>query len=345
MNPNSIGRVLVDGGAGYLGTVLVGKLLERGYAVKIFDNLLHGEESLSAFRRHPNLTVVRGELRNIDSVFKVVRGMDAVIHLAAIVGDQACDLEPAVTVQVNAVASRVLFEASRFHRVKRFVFASTCSVYGQGTRTLDEQSALQPVSLYARSKIEAEKSILEISDSVLSPCILRASTLFGLSPRMRFDLVINALTARAVTERQFTIFGGTQWRPFLHVADAAEAYIRCLEAEKRDIWGQIYNLGDSRLNYQIKQIGEIVCNLVPGARMSLEKQDIDQRDYRVSFDRIQDKLGFKAVRTVEDGVGEIREAMMAGRLLDYRDKKYSNYLKGFDDYYSALLKYDAIDKI
>ncbi len=343
--PQTDQKVLVVGGAGYLGSVLVRKLIDRGYRVRVLDNLLHGDEPILSLFSLPTFKFIRGEIRNIDTIFQAVRDADAVIHLAAIVGDQACNLDPAVSVQVNAQASRVIAEACRFYSVRRLVFASTCSVYGCSSEILTEHSPLNPVSLYAKTKIEAEKGILGLVEDGLSPCILRASTLFGLSPRMRFDLVVSAITARAVIDGEFMVYGGEQWRPFLHVDDAAEAYAQCLEAPLEAIRGQVFNLGANAYNYRIRDIADMVQALVPTAVMKVDERTTDRRDYRVSFDKIEQTLHFHPRKTVQDGIQEVKTALEHGVFRDYRDKKYSNYQKGFDEYYASLLRYDSIDKM
>ncbi len=338
-------KILIIGGAGYLGSVLLNKLLARGYEVHVLDNLLHGDESIRALYDFPRFKFIRGEIRNIDTIFRAVKEADAVVHLAAIVGDQACNLDPSVSVQVNAQASRVVAEACTFYRVQRLVFASTCSVYGFGSEILKEESPLNPVSIYAKTKIETERGILSLVGEGLFPCILRASTLFGLSPRMRFDLVVNAITARAVSEGEFTVYGGEQWRPFLHVEDAAEAYILCLEAPLDMVGGQIFNLGSNSLNYRIREIAEMVCRLVPRAVMKVNDGSPDRRDYRVCFDKIEKVLGFKTQKNIQDGILEVKSALEDSSVTDYQDKKYSNYQSGFDEYYASLLQYDSIDKM
>ena len=192
---------------------------------------------------------------------------------------------------------------------------------------LDETSAVKPLSVYARSKVNSERILLNGSNNGgLGPTIFRMATVFGLSYRPRFDLVINLLTAKAAKGEEITIFGGTQWRPFIHVSDVAKAYIACLEAPLEKVERQVFNVGDNRLNYQISDLGEIILDLVPGTRIEHQSDLTDQRNYRVSFDKIRSVLNFSCDKTIEDGVLEIRDAIQSGLIKDYRDARFSNYL-------------------
>ena len=238
-------KVLVVGGAGYLGSILVNKLLEKGYKVRILEIFLFGKESIDEIKNNPNLEVVEGDLRNIRTISNALKGMDAVIDLAAVVGDPACQTKPIDTIETNYLAAKTLAEACKYQQINKFIFASTCSVYGQGEEKLSEESPLNPTSLYAKSKIKTEEGILSLSDDNFSPCILRMGTLYGLSPRMRFDLVVNVLTMKALTEKKIKIFGGDQWRPLVHVSDVARAIVLVLKAPISKVGNQIFNVGNN----------------------------------------------------------------------------------------------------
>jgi nucleoside-diphosphate-sugar epimerase len=205
------------------------------------------------------------------------------------------------------------------------VYASSCSVYGAGSDSLNERSALHPVSLYARAKIVSEQALLALDGPDFHPVILRFATLYGLSPRPRFDLVVNLLTARAVCDGEVTIFGGEQWRPFIHVADAAKAIVGCLEAPLTTVKGKVFNVGSDEQNHTITQIGELIQRLIPDARLVLQGDNKDGRDYHVSFAKIRRELGFLTTHTVDDGVREIEAVLREGRITDYRATLYSNY--------------------
>jgi len=320
-----IRRVLVIGGAGYIGSVLCRQLLRQGYSVRVLDTLLYGKDSLKEIEDHPRFELIVGDSRDVGAVFSAMLGSDAVVHLGELVGDPACAVDEELTLEINMAATRMLAEAARGYGVKRFIYASSCSVYGAADELLNERSALNPVSLYARAKISAEKTLLELSGEDFNPIILRLATVFGLSPRPRFDLVVNLLAAKAVKEGEITIFGGDQWRPFVHVTDVARAMIRCLQAPLESVKGQIFNVGHDEQNYTIRQIGEMVHRIVPEARLTSNGDDKDRRNYRVSFSKIHRRLGFSCHTTLEAGAREIVMALSDGRIHDHQAARYSNH--------------------
>lgn len=324
----SVKNVLIVGGAGYLGSVLCRKLLERGYKVRVLDNLLYGDDGIRKLYGNQNFEFVKGDMRNIQIVMDAIKGMDAVIHLAAIVGDPASAIDPEETIEINYLGTKMLAEICKYNQINRFIFASTCSVYGTNPdpeKLLNEESPLNPVSLYAEMKLKSEEGLLELVDENFSPTIFRMATLYGLSPRMRFDLVINLLTAKATIEKKITIFGGDQWRPFLHVEDAAEAYIKCLEAPIHKVRGEIFNVGSNEQNHQIREIGKMIKDIIPDAEIITEEENVDKRNYRVSFKKIENVLGYKPCHTIKDGITEIYRAIQQGIFSDYKNPKYSNY--------------------
>jgi nucleoside-diphosphate-sugar epimerase len=320
-----IRHVLVIGGAGYIGSVLCRKLLERGYSVRVLDAFLYGRKSLADLSQHPRFTVIEGDSREVSAVFKAMSDMDAVVHLGELVGDPACALDEKLTLEVNLAATRMVAEAAKGCGVQRFVYASSCSVYGASDEILDERSVLNPVSLYARAKIGAEQILRGLNDTEFHPVILRFATVYGLSPRPRFDVVVNLLTAKAVCEGEITIFGGDQWRPFVHVADAAQAIVLSLEAPLVSVKGGAFNVGSDEQNYTISQVGELIQRLVPNTKVVHQGKDVDRRNYHVSFVRIQRGLGFRPQFTVEDGIKEIEAAVRKGEIKNYQDFAYNNY--------------------
>lgn len=321
-------QVLVVGGAGYLGSILCRKLLKKGYLVRVLDNLTYGDHGIKELYENPNFEFIKGDMRDIQTVVDSVKDVDAVIHLAAIVGDPASALDPEETIEINYFGTRMLAEICKYSQINRFIFASTCSVYGTSPTPdtkIKEESQLNPVSLYAEMKLKSEQGILELADGNFSPTILRMSTLYGLSPRMRFDLVVNTLTIKALMEKEFTIFGGEQWRPNLHVSDAADAYIKCLESPIENIDGEIFNVGSNEENYKIIHIGETIKDDLPETKMKIDKTKIDERNYNVSFDKIEKHLEYFTNFTIKDGVTEIKKAVESGKFTDYTDHKYNNY--------------------
>ena len=319
-------RVLVTGGAGYIGSILVDRLLNDGYKVIILDKLMFGVEPLKHFLKdpNPNLAVIVGDIQNEDDVKRSLEDADAVIHLAAIVGDPACAADSDLAVNVNFNATVRLADLCKKSKIRRFVFASTCSVYGAGrTETLDEDAVVNPVSLYAETRLYGERGILSLADKTFSPVLLRLGTIFGLSPRMRFDIIINYLTQKAMLEKKISIFGGDQWRPLLHVADAARAFQVAMESPLEKVDKQIFNVGLA--NLQIKEIGDIIQKNIPEAEvLTLDKFD-DKRSYNVSFEKMRTILEFKAERSIENGIREIVEALKSGVISNPADKIYYNH--------------------
>jgi nucleoside-diphosphate-sugar epimerase len=319
-----IRNVLVIGGAGYIGSALLPKLLDAGYRVRVLDLLLYGTEPIEEYLDHPHLEILQADFRQINKVVEAMLDIDAVIHLGGIVGDPACALDEELTVEINLMATRMIAEVAKGSGVGHFIFASTCSVYGASDHMLDEKSALNPVSLYARSKIASERVLLKMADENFAPVILRLGTIYGLSGRTRFDLVVNLLTAKAIMDHEITIYGGDQWRPFLHVDDAARALQRVIEAPLHLVRNQIFNVGSNEQNYTIGQIGDIIHQAVPEAQMIHQGEDVDLRNYWVNFNKVRRDLGFKPQWTVSKGVDQVMEAIRSGKVSDYRDAKYSN---------------------
>lgn len=323
--PNGHSRtVLVTGGAGYIGSALLPKLLAQGYRVRLLDMLLYGAEPIAAILDHPRLDLVHADFRQIDRVVAAMHGVDAVIHLGAIVGDPACALDEELTIEVNLEATRTIANVAKGFGVDRFVFASTCSVYGASDGILDESSELNPVSLYASCKIAAENVLRPMADQGFTPVVLRFGTVYGLSGRIRFDLVVNLLAAKGMIERKITVFGGSQWRPFVHVDDVARAIVMAFEAPRPVVHNHVFNVGSDEQNYTIQEVGEIVHRVIPSAELETSGSDTDRRNYRVSFEKIRTMLSFTPRWTIERGVQQVVEAIRRGAVRDYRDAAYSN---------------------
>jgi len=318
-------NVLVIGGAGYIGSVLVRQLLKRGYRVRVLDLLLYGEDSIKEIQSHPDFELLVGDFRNVADVVKAMQGVDSVIHLGAIVGDPACSLNDKVTIEVNLAAVRMIAEIAKANNVNKFIFASTCSVYGAGDHILDEYSSLNPLSLYAKTKLGAEKVLISLADSNFKPTICRLATVYGPSYRPRFDLVVNLLTAKAFFDGKITVYGGDQWRPFIHVKDVANAFITLLEAPQDIVGNEIFNIGSDAENYLIMDVAKIIKEVIPSAELIIENNISDKRNYRVNFSKIKDYVGFKTKYTVRDGVLGIKKALEDKLILDYHSPKYSNY--------------------
>jgi nucleoside-diphosphate-sugar epimerase len=325
---NEKGRVLIIGGAGYIGSLLVERLLENGYRVRALDSLLYGDEALRPVKNHRGFELLVGDCRNIQDVVKGMRGVESIIHLAAIVGDSACDENGEAALETNYAATRMLIEIAKGHGVRRLLFASSCSVYGSTDVEVDENTAPRPISLYGQTKVDSEKALLEAASETFHPTILRYATVFGLSYRPRFDLVVNLLTAKAKQEGVITIFNGQQWRPFIHVRDLAQATMQVLDTPLPQVSGEIFNVGDGRLNYTLSQLADVIREVVPHVRVEhVEKSD--RRNYRVNFQKLFERTGFQARYTLRQGIEELGKAFDEGLIIHYGDIRYHNqrYLK------------------
>jgi len=323
-------RVLVTGGAGYIGNYIVEELLDHGHDVRVLDSLLFGDEALDPLRDNENLDIQQGDIRHIEDLSYAMEDRDAVIHMAGIVGDPACSVNEQATQAVNIEATKSLVEVCKLHGIDRLVFASTCSVYGASElMELNEGSFLNPLSLYAESKIQSEEIIFHethggFTDSDITATHLRLGTIFGWSRRMRFDLVVNLLTAKAVLENDIPVYGGEQYRPLVHVHDAARAFVEVLEAPEETVDHQVFNVGDNDLNYQIQDVGRIVEENVAGAELRFVEHKEDERTYRVTFDKINYILGWEAEKTIADGVREIKAEIKERNIADYERDEFRN---------------------
>ncbi len=321
-------KVLVTGGAGYIGSVLVRQLLAKGYAVRAFDNLNFGGDALYDVMQHPHFEFLKGDVRNADDVKKAIEGIDAIAHLAAIVGDPACKKYSEDANTTNWDGSVSLFEAAEAAGVHRFVFASTCSNYGKmpdPNSFVTETSALNPVSLYAELKVKFEKYIMEDKkDSPMCSTALRFSTVYGFSPRIRFDLTVNEFTRNATVNGEQPIWGAQFWRPYCHVDDLARAVVLVLESDEAKVRANVFNVGSTEENYNKGMIIEEVCKVVPNVKVDYVEMNEDPRDYKVNFDKIKNELGFTITKTVPDGVKEIYKLLSTGIVTDSFEQKFRN---------------------
>lgn len=320
---SDLNTTLVVGGAGYIGSMVVDKLLALGCNVRLLDNLLYGDRSIKPLLSNPNLEVIQGDCRNIQDAVRAMSNVKNVIHLAAIVGDPACAEDDANALQINYAATRMMLEVAKGHGIERFLFASSCSVYGASDDLMDEKSETVPISLYAETKLHSERVLLDAHSRTFHPTVLRFATVFGLALRPRFDLVVNLLTARAIQDGLIIIYNGDQWRPFIHVSDVAAAIVDTLSAPIEAVSGEILNVGDDQLNFTLAQVAEKIRTHIPQTRVQYVENS-DRRNYRVSFQKIRNCLGFTAKRSVEAGILEIKRAFERGEILDYRDPFYSN---------------------
>ncbi len=321
-------RVVVTGSAGYLGSVLTNDLLAQGHSVVGIDSLMHGGNSLAGLAGHPRFTFHRADLRDKDAMACGLKGAQAVVHLAAIVGEPACNRDVELTRAVNQDASVALVAAARQAGVERFVFASTCSNYGKmpdATGYVDETSPLQPLSIYAETKVAVERHLLESNGSAsFTPTVLRLSTVYGLSFRPRFDLTVNEFAAEAVVNGKLVVFGEQFWRPYVHVRDVARAVIAVLGASAGAVRGAVFNVGGTAENYTKKMLVELIQERLPQTVVEYVKRDADPRDYRVRFTKIEETLGFRPSITVPNGVDEVIAGIRTGVIGDFTRPEYRN---------------------
>lgn len=328
------GHVLVTGGAGYIGSLLTGLLLQRGYRVTVVDSLLFGGESLLGYWHHPGFRFVGADVSEPGAIAPLLDGSDGkrqhLVHLAAIVGFPACQaLGESVARRYNVEATRLVFEQAEEAGVERIVFSSTYSSYGRSPdgRPVSEDSPLHPQSLYAETKIEAEQCLIDrAKDSNIAPIVFRFATLFGISPRTRFDLIVNQFVLEALTRRKLVIYQRSYARAFVHVRDVCEAIAMALEAPVETLRAQVFNVGTDAGNHTKDEIVGLVQKHVRD--VDVEYKDLtfggDMRDIRVSFSKIRRVLGFEAKIDVEAGICEVRDAIENRLVGQPGDRRYRN---------------------
>ncbi len=316
-------KVLITGGAGYLGSVLTRELLESRHYVRVLDNLTFGDASLRELEVNSRFQLVQGDVSHLTDVTSAMTDIDAVVALAAIVVDSACKNNRSASIQTNYWGTKLLAEVAASQGATRFLFASTCSVYGVSHNVLlTEESEVRPLSLYAETKAESERALMEISGS-LKPIALRLSTLCGPSYRMRFDLVLNIMTATAHFEKEVQVFGGSQVRPLLDVRDASGAFRHLLEAPKESFEHQLYNVGSNVNNLTIEQLGKMVAATVGDVELVTKPELTDVRSYRVDFSRVTNS-GFHSRIPLETSVLDIVNLLQSKGITNYKADQFYN---------------------
>jgi nucleoside-diphosphate-sugar epimerase len=307
-------------------------LLDEGHEVVGVDRYFFGTNTLESIAHHPAFRLVRSDTRQLREAD--LWGADVVIDLAGLSNDPCCDLDPGLTHSINVEGACNVARQAKRAGVKRYIYASSCSVYGKGNRgRLDEASDLSPVSEYARSKIAVEQELHQLGNGngQFATTILRNATVYGYSPRMRLDLVVNLMTLFGWRDgRVYILGGGQQWRPLVHVRDVVDGFLAVMTADVRDVRGQIFNLGSNEQNTQVFRIARLVKKHMPEVELITIPDDADKRNYNVDFTKIQSLLGYRTQRSIEDGVLEIKDALESG-LIDYQDErtvtlKYYKYL-------------------
>ena len=321
-------KILVTGCAGYVGSMVTHELLHRGFQVRGYDSLRFGGNALLGFFANPDFQFVHGDVRDGAKIRQHIGDCDGVVHLAAIVGDPACARDPELAKEINQDASFDILDAATEAGIKRLIFASTCSNYGKmpdADSYVNETSELQPVSLYAETKVAVEKEILS-RQSDTSPCYtcLRFATVYGASPRMRFDLTVNQFAMEMVTLKKLVVYGEQFWRPYIHVRDMARGVGEVLTAPVETVQGQVFNVGSTEENYTKQMIVDIINEEIPGGEVEFVHKDEDPRDYRVAFEKIKETLGFSISRTVREGIREVAQLIQDGIIEDPQLAIYGN---------------------
>jgi nucleoside-diphosphate-sugar epimerase len=311
-------NVLVTGGAGYVGSALAPKLLDAGHGVTVLDLYLYGHEALKSVRGHAKLREVKGDLRDVDVVADALTGCDAVIHLACISNDPSYDLDPDLGKSINFDAFRPLIRASKDAGVRRFIYASSSSVYGiKDEPEVTEDLPLEPLTDYSKFKALCERVLEEEREPGFVTCTIRPSTVCGYAPRQRLDVIVNILTNHAVNRGRIRVFGGSQKRPNIHIDDMVDLYLFLLDQPDEKIDGKIYNAGYE--NHTVMQLAEMVKAAVGGdLAIDIEPTD-DLRSYHVSSDKMRRELGFEPTHSIEDAVKGLVEAFRDGRLPNSMD--------------------------
>jgi len=326
-------HILITGGAGYLGSLLCGHLLRLGFAVTVVDDLLYGGESLLAFSDHPNFYFMKADVCEPRAVRSALRTdwpiPECIVHLAGIAGFPACQaVGRQVAWRYNAEATQRVFEQAVETGMKRFVFASSYSNYGisAGDGPLGEEAPLNPQSLYAETKIFAERYLLAQAEGTCAPVIFRMATLYGLSPRPRFDLLVNQFVCDAFLRRELLIYQRGYLRSYLHVRDAVEGICLALQAPEEKIRGQAFNLGSEAGNCTKDEIASLILKRLPETRVRYKDMTFggDMRDIRISFEKVKNQLGFNARFSLDDGVREVLHALRDGLIREPQNERYRN---------------------
>ncbi len=315
--------VSVIGGAGYTGAWLCRQLLAEGYRVRVFDNFMFGTEGLRGLDS-PHLSVIEGSMCDIDAVCEAMKGADVVILLAGIVGHRLSDIRWTDQRNVNLFASSIVLDSAIEHGVTRFIFASTSSVYGEQSGLMYETSIPEPVSLYCRLKLRMEERVLSAQKRSFHPTVLRLANCHGYSPRMRFDLVANALMRDAAINKAIAIPSGEQSRVLIHVEDAARSFIACLKAHENLVSGEVFNVGAPDQNIQLNQLANLVKSLVPETTINIEERESESGGYRLSCSKIEKVLDFSPRWTLEASLSQLRDLLLAGHFPDPFSLRYHN---------------------
>jgi nucleoside-diphosphate-sugar epimerase len=324
------GKILITGGAGYIGSTLVAELLQSGYRVVVVDDLWFGGESIAPLMQFDRFSFYKRNVGEDDSISDLLDDVDCVVHLAAIVGYPACEKAGREFVwKINVEATKKVYNAANDAGIKRMIFASSYSNYGESKNgeMVTEESPLYPKSSYAESKIAAERFLLDQTDKTTSTVCLRLSTVFGFSPRTRFDLIINQFVLDAFVNGKLTLYQEDFKRSFVHVRDVVKAIHVIIEAPDNLIRNQVFNIGSERLNFSKKELLDLIKKQLPNLIVSFKEIafNADMRSIHVAFDKARRVLDFEASIAIEDGIRELVEVLRLGLIPDPFNNKYRNH--------------------
>ena len=320
-------KILLIGGAGYIGSVLAQKLLREKYHIVIYDSFKFGKKSILKLKKYYNIEIIKGNTSDVKTLLKAAFGCDIMVHMSGIVGDQASELNPVNTIVDNYISTSVTCEIAKYLKITKYIFISSCSVYGFSKKKsyLNEKSPTKPLSLYAETKLQSEKQILNKNNKNFCPTVLRLGTVFGHSPRQRFDLFINIFTLLATTGKNINVFGGNQYRPNVHVEDVAKAIILCIKANLKLIKNQIFNVGSNNLNLKIMDVAKLISKLNKKTKVINYSTKIDNRDYKVDFSKIKKLLNFKTKYNITTGVKKLFKEIKSKKFKNQNKIIYNNY--------------------
>ena len=326
-------KILVSGAGGYIGCIMCEELLKQNYKVIALDRFFFGLDKVQHIDSE-NFSVVQDDIRYFDEA--LLKDVDIVIDLAGLSNDATAEIDPVFTQEINCNGSIRLAELAKKHNVSQYIYSSSSSVYGAGhKKALKETDKINPLTDYSKSKVTVENKLTKLQDKNFNITLLRNATVYGLSPRMRFDLAVNIMTYRAWKEGIIYVMGdGTQWRPFVHVKDVVKAFL--LSIENKKAYGQIFNVGSNEQNYTLKDLATTISRHMKDIKVTFIPNNPDHRSYNVNFNKISNALGFKPNFGIKDGVFEIEQALTDGTLCD-NDPTHHTLT-----WYNTLIKYNKI---
>jgi nucleoside-diphosphate-sugar epimerase len=319
-------KVLIVGGAGYIGSILCNKLLKKNYSVKIVDKVLYDKNVINKFIKNKNFSFDKADICDLNTQINVIRDVDVVVFLAEIVGDPACNARPEDALKTNYLSISSMAQLCSYLGISKFIYTSSCSVYGldKHNRLLTEKSNLNPISHYARIKIMSEKALLANKNDIFKPTIFRLGTVFGPSLRNRFDLVVNTMAKNAYYNKKINLHGGEQWRPNIHVEDVADGIIASIKSNQKKVGNKIFNLSSDNSNFKIKDIAFAAKKIFKKSKIDVQKSMVDARNYRVSSKKFFISSGFRAKKTINQAYKEFEKLFRKNKNFNPNKKIFSN---------------------